>query len=66
MAFLIYMKFRIFWYIYVPSGVNGNEKYNFMRLIVLLVKELLMGDYYNKLENVKMHFSIKKKVIMKH
>ena len=66
MAFLIYMKFRIFWYIYVPCGVNRNEKYDFMGLIVLQVKELLMGDYYNQLENVKMHFSIKKDVIVMH
>ena len=27
-----------------------------MGLIVLQVKELLSGDYYNKHENVKMHF----------
>ena len=27
-----------------------------MRLIVLQVKELLRGDYYNQLENVKMQF----------
>ena len=66
MAFLIYMKFCIFWYIYVPSGVNRNEKYDFMGLIVLQVKELLRGDYYNQLENVKMHFSIKKDVIVMH
>ena len=66
MAFLIYMKFRIFWYIYVPSGVNRNEKYDFMGLIVLQVKELPRGDYYNQLENVKMHFSIKKDVIVMH
>ena len=60
------MKLSIFWYIYVPSGVNRNEKYDFMGLIVLQVKELLMGDYYNQLENVKMHFSIKKDVIVMH
>ena len=46
--------------------MNRNEKYDFMGLIVLQVKELLMGDYYNQLENVKMHFSIKKDVIVMH
>ena len=60
------MKICSFWYIYVPSGVNRNEKYDFMGLIVLQVKELLRGDYYNQLENVKMHFSIKKDVIVMH
>ena len=43
-----------------------NEKIYFLWLIVLQVKELLRGDYYNQHENVKMHFSIKKEVIMKH
>ena len=37
-----------------------------MGLIVLQVKELLSGDYYNQHENVKMHFFIKKEVKMKH
>ena len=37
-----------------------------MGLIVLQVKELLRGDYYNQHENVKMHFFIKKEVIMKY
>ena len=37
-----------------------------MGLIAIQVKELLRGDYYNQHENVKMHFSIKKQVIMKH
>ena len=37
-----------------------------MGLILLQVKELLRGDYYNQLENVKMHFFMKKEVIMKH
>ena len=43
-----------------------NEKIYFLWLIVLQVKELLRGDYYNQHENVKMHFSTKKEVIMKH
>ena len=66
MAFLIYMKFRIFWYILDPCEINRNGKKYFIGLIVLQVKELLTGDYYNQHENVKMHFSIKKQVIMKH
>ena len=66
MAFLICMKFRIFWYISDPCGINRNLKNNFTGLIVLQVKELLRGDYYNQLENVKMHFFMKKDDIMKH
>jgi len=37
-----------------------------MVFIILQAKELLRGDYYNKLEIDKMDFSIKKEVIMKH